>query len=28
LGLKELTQPPVVLGASPQPLSEAEGTGR
>jgi hypothetical protein len=29
LGLKELTQPPVLLGeASPQPLSQGEGTGR
>ena len=28
LGLKELTQPPVLLGASLQPLSEGEGTGK
>ncbi len=29
LGLKELTEPPVLLGeASPQPLSKGEGTGR
>ncbi len=29
LGLKELTAPPVLLGAtSPQPLSKGEGTGR
>jgi hypothetical protein len=29
LGLKELTQPPVLLGeASPQPLSKGEGTGK
>jgi len=28
LGLKELTAPPILLGASPQPLSEGEGTGR
>ena len=28
LGLKELTQPPVLLGeASPQPLSQGEGNG-
>ena len=29
LGLKELTEPPVLLGeASPQPLSKGEGTGK
>ncbi len=28
LGLRELTEPPIVLGASPQPLSEGEGTGK
>ena len=28
LGLKELTQPPVLLRASPQPLSKGEGTGK
>ena len=29
LGLKELTEPPVLLGeASPQPLSKEEGTGK
>ena len=28
LGLKELTQPPVLLDASPQPLSKGEGTGK
>lgn len=28
LGLRELTAPPVLLGASAQPLSEREGTGR
>ena len=27
LGLKELTEPPVLLEASPQPLSKGEGTG-
>ena len=27
LGLKELTEPPVLLGTSPQPLSFGEGTG-
>ena len=29
LGLKELTEPPIVLGvASPQPLSKGEGNGK
>ena len=28
LGLKELTNPPVLLEASPQPLSKGEGTGK
>jgi hypothetical protein len=28
LGLKELTEPPVLLEASPQPLSKGEGTGK
>ena len=28
LGLKELTEPPVLLEASPQPLSRGEGTGK
>jgi hypothetical protein len=28
LGLKELITPPILLGASPQPLSKGEGTGR
>ena len=28
LGLKELTAPPILLGASPQPLSRGEGTGK